>query len=118
CVHVLSAEVGTARCAVRAPIEGRNVCVTCACGAIGSARSDAGGDIAARCPYPLTISYNQKHGQMSRVFWLKPKRDNPPLPPVKRRRGVRGHSQVLSIVSGGQWPTIRPIPKTSSGSDL
>ena len=24
----------------------------------------------------------------------------------------------MSIVSGGQWPTIRPVPKTSSGSDL
>jgi len=43
---------GTARCAVRAPFEGRKVCVTCTCGAIGSARSDAPGDTAARCPYP------------------------------------------------------------------
>src|SRR5881296_2043759 len=51
--YLFSAVVGTARCAVRAPFEGRNVCVTCTCGAIGSARSDAGGDIAARCPYPL-----------------------------------------------------------------
>src|SRR5213593_3543145 len=52
--QTLSAVVGTARCAVRAPFEGRNVCVTGTCAAIGSARSDAGGDIAARCPYPLT----------------------------------------------------------------
>ena len=50
--YVYSAVAGTARCAVRAPFEGRNVCVTGTCGAIGSARSDAGGDIAARCPYP------------------------------------------------------------------
>src|SRR3989449_9703801 len=50
--YVFSAVVGTARCAVRAPYEGRNMCVTSTCGAIGSARSDAGGDIAARCPYP------------------------------------------------------------------
>jgi len=42
--------MAVARCAVRAPYEGRKVCVTCACGAIGSARSDAGGDSAARCP--------------------------------------------------------------------
>src|SRR5207247_7874287 len=51
--YLFSAVVGTARCAVRAPFEGRNVCVTCTCGAIGSARSDAGGDIAARCPHRL-----------------------------------------------------------------
>ena len=40
-----------ARCAVRGPYEGRNACVTWTCGAIGSARSDAVGYIAARCPY-------------------------------------------------------------------
>ena len=51
--YLFSAVVGTARCAVRAPLEGRNVKVTGTCGAIGSARSDAGEDIAARCPYPL-----------------------------------------------------------------
>ena len=51
--YVFSGVVGTARCAVRAPFEGCNVYVTGTCGAIGSARSDAGEDIAARCPYPL-----------------------------------------------------------------
>ena len=78
------------------------------------------------CPYwqarmsaaSLTVLYDEKDGQMSRVFWLKNKRNKYPLSPVRRRRGVRGHSQVVSIVSGGQWPTIRPVPKTSSGSDL
>ena len=43
--YVFSAVVGTARCAVRAPFEGRNVCMTCTCGVIGSARSDAGEDV-------------------------------------------------------------------------
>src|SRR5213592_3455270 len=48
----LTVVVGTARCAVRTPYEGRNVCLAYTCDAIGSARSDAGGDIATRCPSP------------------------------------------------------------------
>ena len=59
--------VGMARCAVRAPFEGRNVCMTCTCGAIGSARSDAGGDIAARCPYPLN-TYAGTAGEAPRIL--------------------------------------------------
>jgi hypothetical protein len=46
-----NAMAGTARCVVSAPSEGRNLCARCAPAAIESARSDAGGDIAARCPY-------------------------------------------------------------------
>ena len=38
--------------------EGRNVCVTCTRGAIGSARSHAGGDIAARCPRDVATPLN------------------------------------------------------------
>ena len=49
------AAVGTARYAVRAPYEGRNVCVTCTCGTIGSARSDAGMDIAGAMSLPANL---------------------------------------------------------------
>src|SRR5438034_7342010 len=41
--------------------------VTCTCGAIGSARSDAGGDIAARCPYPLN-TYAGTAGEAPRIL--------------------------------------------------
>src|SRR3989442_558601 len=60
--YVFSAVVGTARCAVRAPYEGRKVCVTCTCGEIGSGRSHACGDIAARCRYPLNRCLPQGAG--------------------------------------------------------
>ena len=50
-IPLVSVQCGGGR-DVRVPHEERNVCMTCRCGAIGSARSDAGGDIAARCPYP------------------------------------------------------------------
>ena len=69
-MYVFKAVVRTARCAVRAPFEGRNVCVTCTCGAMGSARSDAGGDIAAQCPYPAeqyAVFHRQEHRQTRRT---------------------------------------------------
>ena len=43
--------VGTARCAVRAAQSGATRGVIGTSSAIRSARADAGGDIAARCPY-------------------------------------------------------------------
>ena len=91
--YVLSAVVGTARCAVRAPYEGRNVWVTCACGAIASARSHAGGDIAARCPYPLN-RYSRTSGRAG----FQPVLTSRMPVPLHRRRKTHGAFLTIELV--------------------
>src|SRR6266702_2996584 len=52
--------VGTADCAVRAAQSGATCDVTRTSRLVHSARSDAGGDIAARCPYQQTDATRTK----------------------------------------------------------